>query len=84
MTIQVVCCYLLIFIYVIAFPYKIRWKVNDGEVNSYASEGNNEPIIPEEMFNKVQEERTRRSNVEIGEDGIKRRKATKYSAIKAD
>jgi len=33
---------------------------------------------------KVLEERTRRSNVEIGEDGIKRRKATKYSAKKAD
>jgi hypothetical protein len=64
--------------------YKAKRKVNDGEVNSYAAEGNNEPIIPEEMFNKVQEERTRRSNVEIGEDGKKRRKATKYSAKKAD
>ena len=58
--------------------------VNDGEVDRYAAEGNNEPIIPEEMFNRVQEERRRRSNVEIGEDGVKRRKSTKYSAKKSD
>ena len=59
-------------------------KVNDGEVNSYAAEGNNEPIIPEEMFYRVQEERTRRSNVEVGEDGVKYRKSTKYSAKKKE
>jgi site-specific DNA recombinase len=38
--------------------YKAKRKVNDGEVNSYAAEGNNDPIIPEELFNRVQEERT--------------------------
>ena len=64
--------------------YKAKRKVNDGEVNSYAAEGNNEPIIPEEMFNRVQEERTRRSNVEVGEDGVKYRKSTKYSAKKKE
>ena len=52
--------------------------------NSYAAEGNNEAIIPEEIFNKVQEERSRRSNIEIGGDGIKKRKSTKYSAIKKE
>lgn len=60
--------------------YKAKRKVNDGEVDSYAAEGNNEAIIPEDIFLKVQEERIRRSNVEIGEDGVKRRKSTKYSA----
>ena len=64
--------------------YKAKRKVNDGEVNSYAAEGNNEPIIPEEMFNRVQDERTRRSNVEVGEDGVKHRKSTKYSAKKKE
>ena len=64
--------------------YKAKRKVNDGEVNSYAAEGNNEPIIPEEMFNRVQEKRTRRSNVAIGEDGVKKRKSTKYSAKKTE
>ena len=53
-------------------------------MNSYAAEGNNEPIIPEEMFNRVQEDRTRRSNVEVGEDGVKYRKSTKYSAKKKE
>ena len=50
------------------------------EVDRYAAEGNNEPIIPEDMFNRVQEERNCRSNVEVGADGVKRRKSTKYSA----
>lgn len=62
--------------------YKAKRKVNDGEVDRYAAEGNNEPIITEETFNQVQEERSRRSNVEVGDDGIKRRKSTKYSAKK--
>ena len=64
--------------------YKAKRKVNDGEVNRYAAEGNNEPIVPEEIYNRVQEERTRRSNIEVDEDGVKRRKSTKYSAKKSD
>ena len=64
--------------------YKAKRKVNDGEVDRYAAEGNNEPIIPVEMFNRVQEERRRRSNIEVGEDGVKKRKSTKYSAKKAE
>ncbi|NCB74176.1 MAG: hypothetical protein EOM51_05470, partial [Clostridia bacterium] len=64
--------------------YRAKRKVNDGEVERFAAEGNNEAIITEEIFNQVQLERSRRSNVEVGEDGIKRRKATKYSAIKQE
>jgi len=60
--------------------YKAKRRVNNGEVDRYAAGGNNEPIIPEDMFKRVHEERARRSNVEIGEDGVKRRKSTKYSA----
>ena len=60
--------------------YKSNRRINDGEVNRYAAEGNNEPIIPEEFFNRAQEERSRRSNVEVCEDGAKHRKSTKYSA----
>ncbi len=64
--------------------YKAKRKVNDGEVARYAADGNNEPIIPEDMFEQVQEERSRRGNVEVGEDGVKRRRSTKYSAKKND
>lgn len=60
--------------------YKAKRKVNAGVVNSYALVDSNEAIIPEEMFNRVQEERSRRSNIEVGADGVKRRKSTKYSA----
>lgn len=60
--------------------YRAKRRTNDGEVDKYAAKGNNEPIIPEEMFNRAQEERSRRSNVEVGADGVKRRKSTKYSA----
>lgn len=64
--------------------YKAKRKTNDGEVDRYASEENNEAIIPEEIFNKVQEERSHRSNIEIGGDGIKKRKSTKYSAKRVE
>ena len=64
--------------------YKAKRKANEGEVISYAAEGNNDPIIPEKMFDQVQEERSRRSNIEVGEDGVKYRKSTKYSAKKKE
>ena len=62
--------------------YKAKRKVNDGTVVRYAAEGNNEAIITENVFNQVQEERARRSNVVVDEDGVKRRKSTKYSAVR--
>lgn len=64
--------------------YKAKRKVNYGEVDRYAAENNNEAILAEEIFNKVQMERSCRSNIEIGEDGVKKRKATKYSAKKSE
>lgn len=64
--------------------YKSKRKVNDGEVDRYAAEGNHEAIITEEMFGQFQDERIRRSNIEVGDDGVKRRKSTKYSAKKSD
>ena len=60
--------------------YKAKRRTNDNVVDRYAAKGNNEPIITEELFNRVQEERNRRRNVEVGADGVKRRKSTKYSA----
>ena len=62
--------------------YRAKRKVNGGEKERYAAQGNNEAIIPEEMFNQVQSERSKRSNIEIGADGAKTRKRTKYSAKK--
>jgi len=62
--------------------YRAKRKVNDGTVERYVAEGNNEAIIPKETFNKGQEERSHRSNVEVGQDGVKHRKSTKYSAKK--
>lgn len=48
---------------------------------SYMSKNNHPAIISEETFKAVQLEKGRRSNVEITEDGVKR-KSTKYSAKK--
>ena len=64
--------------------YKAKRKVYDGDVERYATEGNKDPIIPEGIFNQVQKERSRRSNIKVGEDGVKHRKSTKYSAKKAE
>ena len=61
-------------------PISKRRLDNLGEEDRYYIHNHHEPIITEEMFNRVQEERSRRSNVEIGEDGTRQRKSTKYSA----
>ena len=47
----------------------------------YLSKKNHPAIVSDEIFKSVQIEKGRRSNVEVTEDGIKR-KSTKYSAIK--
>lgn len=39
-------------------------------------------IITESEFRAVQEERVKRSNVEVDEDGVVRRKSKKYSSKK--
>ncbi len=38
--------------------------------------------IPEEIFSRVQEERSLRSNVAVSDDGVNHQKSTKYSAKK--
>jgi len=53
-------------------------KENKGEVERYMCESDHPAIISKEAFEAVQAEKVRRSNVEITEDGAKRR-STRYS-----
>ena len=46
----------------------------------FRSIDNNPPIIPPETFDKVQQMRLDRSNIEYDQDGTKRRKKTHYSS----
>jgi len=60
-------------------PEKIKKrKENKGESERYICESNHPAIISKEMFKAVQEEKVRRSNIEITENGVKR-KSTRYS-----
>ena len=61
---------------------KPKRKINKGEHIMAEIENHHKAIVPLELFEKVQKEKVLRSNVEIGDDGIARRKTTKYSAIK--
>lgn len=54
-------------------------KVNDGAQEQYLMKDAHEPIISIEVFEKVEEEMKRRSNIEII-DGKAKRKTTHYSA----
>ena len=57
---------------------------NRGEVTSYLLEGSHPPIITREIFDAVQDEMARRSNVYIDEaTGARTRKKTKYSSKRA-
>ena len=60
------------------FPNNKRLK-NNGEHIRYHAENNHPPIIDEEIFEKVQVERSRRTNIEITAEG-KKRKSEKYSS----
>jgi len=62
------------------FPESKR-KINNGEKPKYVAIGCNPPIIDEEIFNKVQEEKTKRSNIIKSENGTIR-KSTHYSSKK--
>lgn len=55
-------------------------KSGKSEVH-YLASGNNPAIISKEAFEAVQIEKTRRSNVVKGENGVKR-KSKKYSSKK--
>ena len=58
---------------------------NRGEVTSYLLEGSHPPIITREIYDAVQEEIVRRSNVDVDETtGTRTRKKTKYSSKRAN
>jgi|GEM_PF-2467959 len=54
-------------------------KINCGEQEQYLIKDPHEPIIPIDVFEKVQEEIKSRSNIEVVDDKAKR-KSTHYSA----
>jgi len=59
------------------FPYNER-KINAGMTPKYLVENNHHSIIHKEIFNQVQSEKLRRSNIKI--DGtVSKRKSTHYS-----
>ncbi|WP_278246869.1 recombinase family protein [Peptoclostridium acidaminophilum] len=55
--------------------------INKDEKNKYLATNNHPPIISEEIFERVQAEKLRRSNIQIDNDGVKR-KSTHYSMKK--
>ncbi|MPN01366.1 hypothetical protein SDC9_148575 [bioreactor metagenome] len=58
------------------------FSVVKGEKGTYERENHHEPIITLDLFEKVQTTKAERTNVEIGEDGKRHRKSTKYSSQK--
>lgn len=63
--------------YTDGFPNRKR-KRNSGEKHQYLAEQVHPEIISKEMFDAVQKERQKRSNVEIDENGIKKRASKRY------
>jgi len=63
--------------YTDGFPNRKR-KKNSGEKHRYLAEQVHPEIISKEMFDAVQEERQRRSNVEIDENGVQKRASKRY------
>ena len=63
------------------YPNNKRIINNNEQHKQFLSSNNHPPIIDEEIFLKVQEERARRSNVEMTPDG-KKRKSSKYGSKK--
>ena len=61
------------------FP-KNKQQKNEGDHDQFLMKNAHEPIIEENIFNAVQEEIKRRSNVEIDVTGEKKRKSTHYSS----
>jgi hypothetical protein len=51
----------------------------DRDHELFLANGNNEAIIPKEVFMRVQEEKARRTNMIVDENGVRVRKNTKYS-----
>ena len=59
-----------------------KLKVNNGERDLVWWFDHHEPIISKEMFAQVASERSRRSNIELDENGAKRRKSIRYCSPK--
>lgn len=60
------------------FPYNER-KANKGEYDKYQAINNHPPLISKNQFERVQEEKLRRSNIHQSEDGTITRNPTHYS-----
>ena len=63
--------------YTDGFPNRKR-KKNSGEKHQYLTEQIHPEIISKEIFNAVQEERQKRSNIVIDENGVKKRASKRY------
>lgn len=56
-----------------------RQVKNNGERDRYFIKNHHEPIIPKELFKAVQEEKRKRSNMTVRNNGHKGRKSNRYS-----
>ena len=65
--------------YTEGFPNRKR-KRNSGEKHQYLAEHVHPEIIPKEIFDAVQAERERRSNITIDENGVKKRAKKRYTS----
>lgn len=65
--------------YTEGFPNRKR-KRNSGEKHQYLAEHVHLEIIPKEIFDAVQAERERRSNVTVDENGVKKRAKKRYTS----
>lgn len=57
-------------------------NVGGKEGQIYKLSNSHPSIIPKEMFDTVQEEKIQRSNLDISENGVSKRKSKKYSSKK--
>lgn len=57
-------------------------NVGGKEGQIYKLSNSHTSIIPKEMFDTVQEEKIQRSNLDISENGVSKRKSKKYSSKK--
>lgn len=68
--------------YCAEYPDRKRIR-NQGQRDVRVAEGHHIPIIEPSVFDAVQEEKLRRSNLQLSEDGTIKRKTTHYSSRKA-
>lgn len=65
--------------YCAEYPDRKRIR-NQGERSVFVAEGHHTPIITRSMYDAVQEEKLRRTNVTFNEDGTIKRRSTHYSS----